>query len=125
MPASLVLATLGPGDLLGLIADSTFFGKFILLVLLVLSVMSWAVFIDKARQLARIRAGHLEFWRQCEEWLDGRPPQAGRGRVGRRPRRPAPGQPHDRVRRPRDASRPCAAPPSGSSTWRWRVSSAT
>ncbi len=72
MPASFVLATLGPGDLLGLIADSTFFGKFIMLVLLVLSVTSWAVFIDKARQLSRIRAGHLEFWRLCEDWLDGR-----------------------------------------------------
>ena len=59
MPTSFVLATLGPGDLLGLIADSTFFGKFILLVLLVLSVMSWAVFIDKARQMSRIRTGHL------------------------------------------------------------------
>ena len=54
----------GPGELVGLVADSTFFGKFILLVLLVLSVMSWAVFIDKARTLARIRAGHQEFWAQ-------------------------------------------------------------
>jgi biopolymer transport protein ExbB/TolQ len=72
MPASCVLATLGPGELLGLISDSTFFGKFVLLVLLVLSVMSWAVFIDKARNLARIRSGHLEFWKLCEEWLDGR-----------------------------------------------------
>ena len=32
------LATLGPGELVGLVTDSTFFGKFILLVLLVLSV---------------------------------------------------------------------------------------
>jgi biopolymer transport protein ExbB/TolQ len=72
MPASFVLATLGPGELLGLILDTTFFGKTILLVLLALSVMSWAVFIDKARQLARIRAGHLEFWQRCEAWLDGR-----------------------------------------------------
>ncbi|MCP4572029.1 MAG: hypothetical protein GY838_06705 [bacterium] len=72
MPSSLVLATLGPGDLLGLILDSTFFGKFILLVLLFLSVMSWAVFVDKARQMNRIRAGHQEFWQKVEEWLDGR-----------------------------------------------------
>jgi biopolymer transport protein ExbB/TolQ len=72
MPAPVFLATLGPGDLLGLISDSTFFGKFILLVLLVLSVMSWAVFIEKGRNLARIRAGHLEFWSRCEEWLDNR-----------------------------------------------------
>jgi biopolymer transport protein TolQ len=64
------LATLGPGELVGLVADSTFFGKFILLVLLILSVMSWAVFIDKSRSLSRIRAGHQEFWAKCEAWLD-------------------------------------------------------
>jgi biopolymer transport protein ExbB/TolQ len=64
------LATLGPGELLGLVADSTFFGKFILLVLLFLSVMSWAVFIDKARTLARIREGHQEFWIKLESLLE-------------------------------------------------------
>lgn len=72
MPACHFLATMGPGELLGLVADSTFFGKTILLVLLVLSVMSWAVFLDKARSLARLRAGHLQFWARCEQWLDGR-----------------------------------------------------
>ncbi|MFO7607819.1 MAG: ATP-binding cassette domain-containing protein, partial [Candidatus Krumholzibacteriia bacterium] len=72
MPACLFPATLGPQELAGLVADTTFFGKTILLVLLVLSVMSWAVFIDKARTLARVRAGHQEFWAQCEQWLDGR-----------------------------------------------------
>ena len=45
LPASF-LATLGPGELLGLVLDSTFFGKFILFGLLVLSVMSWAVYFD-------------------------------------------------------------------------------
>lgn len=64
------LATLGPGELVGLVADSTFFGKFILLVLLILSVMSWAVFIDRARTLNHLRAGHQEFWNKCEAWLD-------------------------------------------------------
>ncbi len=64
------LATLGPGELVGLVTESTFFGKFILLVLLFLSVMSWAVFIDKARTMSRIRAGHQEFWGKCEVWLD-------------------------------------------------------
>ncbi len=72
MPVCRFLATLGPGELLGLVLDSTFFGKGILLVLLVLSVMSWAVFVDKARTLARLRAGHVEFWTRCEQWLDGR-----------------------------------------------------
>ena len=66
------LAMLGPGELVSLVVESTFFGKFILLVLLVLSVMSWAVFIDKARTLGRIRAGHAAFWEKCESWLDGR-----------------------------------------------------
>ncbi len=64
------LATLGPGELVGLVTESTFFGKFILLVLLFLSVMSWAVFIDKARTMSRIRAGHQVFWEKCEIWLD-------------------------------------------------------
>lgn len=79
MPACRFLATLGPQELAGLVADTTFFGKTILLVLLVLSVMSWAVFIDKARTLARLRAGHQEFWAQCEQWLDGR---CDRGELG-------------------------------------------
>jgi biopolymer transport protein ExbB/TolQ len=64
------LAALGPGELVGMVTDSTFFGKFILLVLLILSVMSWAVFIDKARTMSRIRAGHQDFWLKCEAWLD-------------------------------------------------------
>ena len=66
------LAVLGPGELLNLVMDSTFFGKFILLVLLFLSVMSWAVAVDKARTLSRIRQGHVLFWEKCEAWLDGR-----------------------------------------------------
>jgi biopolymer transport protein TolQ len=65
------LGLLSAGDLIGLVAGSTFFGKFILLVLLVLSLMSWAVFIDKARTLARVRSGHMEFWRRFESMLDG------------------------------------------------------
>jgi biopolymer transport protein TolQ len=64
------LAALGPGELVGMVTDSTFFGKFILLVLLILSVMSWAVFIDKARSMSRLRSGHQEFWIKCEAWLD-------------------------------------------------------
>ena len=65
------LAALTAGDIFGLINTSTFFGKFILLVLLVMSVLSWAVFIDKARTLARVRKGHLLFWERCEAWLNG------------------------------------------------------
>lgn len=72
MSCPVMLATMGPGEMLGLILDTTFFGKIILLVLLVLSVMSWAIFIDKARTLNRIRSGHLEFWAGCEDWLEDR-----------------------------------------------------
>lgn len=78
LPATF-LGALGPGEILGLVADSTFFGKFILLVLLVLSVMSWAVFIDKARALGRIRDGHQGFWEHCEAWLEN--PGGGRGNL--------------------------------------------
>ena len=66
------LATLGPGDMVNLVMESTFFGKFILLILLVMSLLSWAVFLDKAFLLNRIRKGHLLFWEKCEAWLEGR-----------------------------------------------------
>ncbi len=63
-------ALLGPGELMGLVMDSTFFGKGILLILLVLSVLSWAVLTDKARTLMAIRSGHALFWTQLDLWLD-------------------------------------------------------
>lgn len=75
-PAVPVLAAFGASEIVGLIADTTFFGKFILLVLLVMSVISWAVVIEKGRLLARIRTGHLQFWDRLEDWLDGRLPAA-------------------------------------------------
>jgi biopolymer transport protein TolQ len=70
MPITPFLATLGPQDLLGLLLETTLLGKIVLLTLLVLSVLSWAVMIDKARILSRIRRGHTEFWNLCESWLD-------------------------------------------------------
>jgi biopolymer transport protein TolQ len=66
------LASLGTQDLLGLLEDTTLFGKVILLILLVISVMSWAVLIEKARLLASFRQGHLKFWDRCDAWLEGR-----------------------------------------------------
>jgi len=72
MLPSYFLASLGTQDLLGLVADTTIFGKIILLVLLVISVMSWAVLIEKARLLAGFRKGHLRFWDRCDAWLEGR-----------------------------------------------------
>jgi len=64
-------AILGPAELLSLMLDSTFFGKGILLVLLALSIMSWAVVVEKIRNFAFIRAGHAKFWKVCDQWLDG------------------------------------------------------
>jgi biopolymer transport protein TolQ len=67
-----VLAALGASELLGLLRDTTLLGKLILLILMILSVLSWAVMIEKGRVLAAIRRGHLEFWGRCDEWLDQR-----------------------------------------------------
>jgi len=67
----LFLAALGSAELLSLVAETSFFGKFILLVLLIISVLAWAVMIEKARVLAGIRSGHLLFWRKCDAWLNG------------------------------------------------------
>lgn len=72
MPAVPFLMSFGASELVGLIAESTFLGKFILLVLLVLSVVSWAVMLEKGRQFARIRTGHREFWDRLDDWLDDR-----------------------------------------------------
>ncbi len=66
-----VPAILGPGELAGLIADTTFFGKGILFTLMVFSLMSWAVFFDKVRTLGKIRKGHSRFWNGCDSWLNG------------------------------------------------------
>ncbi|MFO7652286.1 MAG: MotA/TolQ/ExbB proton channel family protein [Candidatus Krumholzibacteriia bacterium] len=65
------LAALGSAELLNLVAETTFFGKFIMLVLFVISVLAWAVLVEKGRVLSGIRKGHLEFWRECDAWLAG------------------------------------------------------
>jgi len=66
------LGVLGPGEVINLVRESTFFGKSILLILGTLSVLSWAVFIDKWITFRRIDSGHQRFWKRCEDWLDGR-----------------------------------------------------
>jgi len=70
MPAP-VLGVLTAGDVMTLINTSTFFGKLILFLLLVASVISWAIYIDKTRILARVTRGHAAFWERCERWLAG------------------------------------------------------
>ncbi len=72
MSSVLFPAILGPHELLSLMMESTFFGKGILIVLLVLSVMSWAVVTEKVRTFAAIKSGHTKFWKQCDLWLEGR-----------------------------------------------------
>jgi biopolymer transport protein TolQ len=69
MSSGFFLGILRSADLIELVANTTFFGKLILLILLVISVMSWAVLVEKARLLARYRKGHLAFWDICEGWL--------------------------------------------------------
>jgi biopolymer transport protein ExbB/TolQ len=72
MPLIPMLAEMRSHDLISLVSETTIFGKFILLVLLAISVTSWAVLIEKARLLAKYRKGHRAYWDQCESWLDGR-----------------------------------------------------
>jgi biopolymer transport protein ExbB/TolQ len=66
------LAQVGAGEIRELVSISSLFGKFIMLLLLLLSIASWAVVIEKARSFARIRAGHQRFWVTLDSWLDGR-----------------------------------------------------
>ncbi len=70
MVNTIFLASLGAPELLGLLRDTTLLGKTVLLILFLLSVLSWAVMIDKARALSLIRKGHGRFWARCEAWLD-------------------------------------------------------
>jgi len=72
MTHAMPLAAMSPQDLFGLLLDTTLLGKLILLILFVLSVLSWAVMFDKSRLLNRIRGGHRQFWDSCDDWIDGR-----------------------------------------------------
>ncbi len=74
MPFTPFLAVLGPQDLLDMLIDTTLLGKIVLLLLLILSVLSWAVMFDKGRSLSRIRKGHREFWQRLASWREGREP---------------------------------------------------
>ncbi len=67
---SLFLASLGPGEITGLLIETTLLGKLVLLTLFVLSILSWAVMFDKVRVLSSIRKGHTKFWDICNRWLD-------------------------------------------------------
>lgn len=50
------------GDVGGLIARSGVFAKLIILVLFILSVISWAVMAERSRRMARAQNGNRAFW---------------------------------------------------------------
>jgi biopolymer transport protein TolQ len=66
------LAQIGAGEIRELVSISSLFGKLIMLLLLLLSIASWGVVIEKARTFARIREGHRRFWVTLDSWLDGK-----------------------------------------------------
>lgn len=54
------------GEVGGLVARSGVFAKFIVLLLFALSVVSWAVMAERARMMARAKAGNRAFWQQFD-----------------------------------------------------------
>jgi biopolymer transport protein TolQ len=66
------LASLGATEIIDLLRKSSFLGILDVVVLVLLSVLCWAVMFDRARLLAAVRRGHAEFWEQCDAWLQGR-----------------------------------------------------
>ncbi len=66
------LASLGAAEILDLLSKSSFLGILDVVVLVLLSVLCWAVMFDRGRLLASVRRGHLEFWDRCDAWMQGR-----------------------------------------------------
>ncbi len=62
MPLAAVVVASIFGEIGDLIARSGIFAKFILLLLFTLSVISWAVMVERGRLLRRIQAMNAEFW---------------------------------------------------------------
>ena len=63
---TLALATIF-GDFGDIIATSSLFAKFIILVLFVLSIVSWAVIADRYRRLRRADAEDGHFWKRFDQ----------------------------------------------------------
>ncbi len=59
------------GDFGEIIAGSSPFAKFIILVLFILSVVSWAVMVERYRRLTAARKADQEFWSFFDERMDG------------------------------------------------------
>lgn len=52
------------GDVGGLVLRSGVFAKLIILVLFILSVISWAVMAERSRRMARAQSGNRAFWQR-------------------------------------------------------------
>jgi biopolymer transport protein TolQ len=74
------------GEVGALVARSGVFAKFIVLLLFTLSVISWAVMAERARMMARAKAGNRLFWDEFDrarsgettmtslvQWCEGQP----------------------------------------------------
>ncbi|MBM4116499.1 hypothetical protein FJ251_01975 [bacterium] len=52
------------GDLGGLISGATLLGKIVLAILFAMSVLSWALMVERGRRLGRATRGNARFWEQ-------------------------------------------------------------
>lgn len=71
MPLAAVMLASIFGEVGSLIARSGFFAKFIVLLLFGLSVISWAVMIERGRLLMRLQILGREFWQRFEQMRTG------------------------------------------------------
>lgn len=71
MPLAAVMVASIFGEVGSLIARSGFFAKFIILILFGLSVVSWAVMIERGRLLMRLQVLGREFWQRFEQTRSG------------------------------------------------------
>lgn len=71
MPLAAVMVASIFGEVGGLVARSGLFAKFIILLLFGLSVISWAVMIERGRLLMRMQTLGREFWARFEQTRSG------------------------------------------------------
>lgn len=64
------------GDIAGLILRSGIFAKFIILLLATLSILSWAIMLQRMRQFSRFERANLAFWKRYHAC------RAGQGTMG-------------------------------------------
>ena len=70
MPPAIAFANI-LGEVGELVARSGVFAKFIVLLLFTLSVISWAVMVERYRAFARARAANRAFWSRFDRARDG------------------------------------------------------